>query len=88
LILDRMPLDLAELGPALRAAFVSRGYAGSAAAAVFTAADWWGLKSARVRWAEYRRSLDEADIPDDLPAVVRGVEERLRPALRALVALP
>jgi hypothetical protein len=70
------------LPPAIEAAFVSRGYA-LADAAVFTVPDWWELKSARVKWRQYR-SGKANDGSDDLQAVVRRVRDRLRPALAAL----
>jgi hypothetical protein len=83
LITRAVPLDTADLVPAIEAAFLSRGYA-LADAGVLSAPDWWGLKSARVKWADFRRERADLDVPDDLQAVVGRVHERLRPALRAL----
>ncbi len=75
-----------ELIPAIEAAFLSRGYAVADAAAVFTARDWWELKSARVKWAGYRREQQGLSIPDDLASVVRCVQQGLWPALTGLDA--
>jgi hypothetical protein len=83
LLIESMPLEEAGLPPAIEAAFVSRGYA-LADASVFTALDWWELKSARVKWTAYRHSGPTNDDDDDLRTVVDRVHERLRPALRAL----
>jgi hypothetical protein len=83
LLVEAMPLEEAWLAPAIEAAFVSRGYA-PADADVFTAPDWWELKSARVKWREFRRRSPTNDAADDLRAVVDRVHERLQPALAAL----
>lgn len=83
LITGVVPLDAADLPPAIEAAFRSRGYA-LADATLLAAVDWWERKSARVKWADYRRDYPGLDVPDDLPAVVRAARERLRPALRVL----
>jgi hypothetical protein len=83
LLVESMPLEDASLPAAIEAAFVSRGYA-LTDAAVFAAPDWWELKSARVKWAEYRRGRPADDGTDDLQAVVDRLHQRLRPALRTL----
>jgi hypothetical protein len=83
LLVENVALDTADLVPAIEAAFVSRGYA-LTDAAVFRKPDWWGLKSARVKWSAYRLAEDTLDIPDDLRAVVQRVGERLQPALLLL----
>jgi hypothetical protein len=83
LLVESMPLEDGSLPSAIEAAFVSRGYA-LTDAAVFTATDWWELKSARVKWAEYRRDRPTDDGADDLRALVDRVHQRLRPALRTL----
>lgn len=83
LLVESVSLDEEALPSALEAAFVSRGYRLSDAA-VFTAPEWWELKSARVKWREYRRNHPADDGTDDLHAVVRRIHERLHSALRAL----
>jgi hypothetical protein len=84
LLSGSVALDTAELIPAIEAAFLSRGYSLTDAVKVFTAPDWWELKSARVKWREYRRGQPAIGGADDLPAVVERVHERLGPALNAL----
>jgi hypothetical protein len=84
LILQAMPLVHADLVAALRAAFLSRGYTLADAVAVFTTAEWWPQKSARVKWTAFRRAQPECDVADDLSSVVQGVHVRLLPALAAL----
>jgi hypothetical protein len=84
LLAGSVALDTSELIPAIEAAFLSRGYSLVDAVKVFTAPDWWELKSARVKWREYRSRQPAAHGADDLPPVVDRVLERLRPALEAL----
>jgi hypothetical protein len=84
LLLESVPLDDEWLPAAIEAAFVSRGYAVTDAAAVFTTPGWWELKSARVKWREHRRNGSAADEVEELQGVVGRVQERLRPALQQL----
>jgi hypothetical protein len=84
LLTGSVALDTAELIPAIEAAFLSRGYSVTDAEAMFTTPDWWELKSARVKWREYRSSQPTTHGMDDLQTVVNQAHERLRPALNAL----
>jgi Nucleotidyl transferase AbiEii toxin, Type IV TA system len=81
---ESVSLDRSALTAAIEAAFLSRGYAVADAIAVFTMPDWWSLKSARVKWTEYRRAQPTAEGADNLQAIVHRVHAGLKPALRAL----
>jgi nucleotidyltransferase AbiEii toxin of type IV toxin-antitoxin system len=74
-IATRVPLEAAQLPPALAAAFESRGLPVGAAAAVLRAPHW-GTKTARVRWAAQPR-----DGVPDLAQTLADVRERLAPVL-------
>jgi hypothetical protein len=74
LILRHVPLEAADLPPAIVAAFESRGYTIADALAVLDAPHW-ATKSARLRWEPYKTSLV------DTVADVRG---RLAPTFAAL----
>lgn len=76
-IATRVPLDPAALPLAIAAAFESRGFPISAAAAVL-ASPHWATKTARVRWASQPR-----DGVPDLEQTLADVRERLAPVLEA-----
>ena len=61
-----------------------RSYAVSDALAVLTAAEWWGAKSARVRWQEFCLASVGWAVPTELAEVVARVASRLQPALEQL----
>jgi hypothetical protein len=84
LLTQALTLDPADLIPAIDAAFRSRGYPVSDAVTVFDRANWWELKSARVKWMEYRRAHDHLKISDNLETVLNRVHQALRLALTAL----
>jgi hypothetical protein len=84
LFVESVSLDRSALTAAIEAAFLSRGYTLADATAVFTMPDWWSLKSARVKWTEYRRAQPTAEGADNLQAIVHRVHAGLKPALRAL----
>jgi hypothetical protein len=74
-IATRVPLDDDALGPAITAAFESRGMAAAQAAAVLHGPHW-ATMTARVRWAARPR-----DGVPDLAQTLAHVRERLAPVL-------
>jgi hypothetical protein len=79
LMTEHLPMNVADLAPAIEAAFVSRGFTVADAREVLHAPALWAPKQAQVRWEEFR-----GEVTSNLTEVVAVVAARLGPALEQL----
>ena len=84
LLLDRVPMDAAELREAIAAYLADLGGTGDDARALFGPASWWGMKLSSARWLDFVKSSRGRDVPRDLADVVAEVAGRLAPILEGL----
>ena len=84
LLLDRVPMNLAELPEAIAASFTSRGNTTADARALFDRDAWWTMKTSAARWQDFAKEFGGQEVPRDLARVVAEVAERLRPILERL----
>jgi hypothetical protein len=83
LLLDRVPMNRADLPEAIAASFTSRGNTTAEARSLF-GHEWWSLKMSAARWQDFVKEFREQDVPRNLARVVAEVAERLAPILERL----
>lgn len=79
LLLARVPLSAADLGPAVAAYCADIGLAPADARARFGPESWWEMKTSAARWRDFVRETRVRSVPPDLAAVVADVAARLAP---------
>jgi hypothetical protein len=84
LLLERLPMDDAELREAIAAYLADLGRGGEDARALFGPSSWWGMKRSSARWLDFVKSSGGPDVPRDLASVVAAVAGRLAPLLKDL----
>lgn len=84
LLLDRVPMNPADLPPAIAASFTSRGDTTAEARAIFTRDSWWTMKRSAARWQDFVKQTRGQEVPRNLADVVAEVAERLAPILERL----
>ncbi len=85
LLLDRVPMNVAELPEAIAASFTSRGDSPTAdARSLFGRDSWWTMKTSSARWQDFVKESKGQDVPPNLARVVAEVAERLAPILERL----
>jgi hypothetical protein len=81
LLLERIPMDAADLRAAVSAYLVDVGGSGADVRALFGPSSWWGTKMASARWLDFVAAAQGFDVPRELVGVVAGVAARLVPVL-------
>jgi hypothetical protein len=84
LLLERVPMDPAELPAAIAASFTSRGNTTADARSLFRREAWWTMKMSRARWQDFVEESTDHAVPRNLAEVVTEVAERLGPILERL----
>lgn len=83
LLLERVPMNFADLPAAIAASFTSRGNTTAEARSLF-AHSWWTLKRSAARWQDFVQQANGQQVPRKLASVVAEVAERLAPILERL----
>jgi hypothetical protein len=84
LLLDRVPMDRADLPGAIAASFTSRGNTTADARSIFSHDSWWTMKRSSARWQDFVSQSRGQEVPGNLAHVVAEVAERLEPILERL----
>jgi hypothetical protein len=84
LLLDRVPMNPADLPAAIAASFTSRGNTTADARSLFRRDSWWTMKMSRARWQDFVEESGGHAVPGNLAEVVAEVAERLGPILDRL----
>ena len=84
LLLERVPMDAADLRGAVAAYLADTGRTPADARALFGPESWWGMKRTAARWRDFVKQSRGEDVPGDLAGVVAGVAGRLIPVLEGL----
>jgi hypothetical protein len=84
LLLERVPMRLADLPEAIVASFTSRGNTPADARSLFGRDSWWSMKMSSARWQDFVKFCGGQETPRNLAHVVAEVAERLRPILERL----
>jgi hypothetical protein len=84
LLLERVPMDDAELREAIGAYLSDMGSTGDDARALFGPSSWWGMKLSSARWLDFVKASRGQDVPRNLATVVAEVTGRLAPVLEGL----
>ena len=84
LLLDRVPMNHAELPAAIAASFTSRGNTMADARSLFRRDAWWTMKMSRARWQDFVEESGGYSVPRNLADVVAEVAGRLGPVLEGL----
>ena len=81
LLLERVPMDAADLREAVRGYLADLGRTGADARRLFGPGAWWGLKFSSARWLDFVARAKGQDVPTDLAGVAAGIAARLDPVL-------
>ncbi|MBY0523753.1 MAG: nucleotidyl transferase AbiEii/AbiGii toxin family protein [Gemmataceae bacterium] len=82
-LLDRVPMNRADLPEAIAASFTSRGNTTADARELFDQ-DWWAMKMSSARWQDFVKESPGQEVPGNLTRVVAEVAARLKPTLERL----
>jgi hypothetical protein len=77
LLLDRVPMDGADLRAAVATYMADLGRALTDARALFGPDSWWGMKRSSARWQDFVKSSPGQGVPRNLAVVVAEVADRL-----------
>jgi hypothetical protein len=83
LLLDRVPMDPADLRAAVAAYLADLGGTLDDARALFGPDSWWGMKLSAARWLDFVRASPGRGVPRDLAGVAAGIAGRLLPVLES-----